>query len=84
MAIMRDALGVYSSLRSITLVPAKLSPPIRASQSAASCGTGQGDVGSLSTMITPAMASSRRSSEARVGRSPSTTQASSTDHAGIR
>ncbi len=84
MASMRDSLGVWLYLRSTALVTAKLKPPMMASQSAPLCGTGQGDSGVLSTISTPAMASSRRSSEAGVGFSPSMTQATSTDQAGIR
>jgi hypothetical protein len=66
------------------LVMAKHSPPPMASQSAPLLGSGQGESGALSTITTPPRASSSRSSEARLGRSPSSGHASTMDQAGMR
>ena len=84
MASMRDASGVWLSLRSMMLVSAKLKPPISASQSARLSGTGHWAPGVLSTITTPVSASARRSTEPPVGFSPSSGQASKTTQAGIR
>ena len=84
MANMREPVGACRALRSNTLVTAKLKPPMIASQSAPPCGIGHGDSGVLSTISTPVMASAKRNSEASEGFSPSISQATSTDQAGIR
>jgi len=47
-------------------------------------GTGHGEPGDFSTITTPASANASRRSEPVLGFSLSSTQAMSTDHAGIR
>ena len=81
---MREPVGVCESLLSITFVSAKLKPPMSASQSGKPCGRGHDASGAFSTISTPAMAMTSRSSDAAVGFSPSNAHATSTDHAGIK
>ena len=66
------------------LVTAKLKPAPTPSQSGRLDGTGQSVPGAFSTTTTPLSASATRASAPPVGRSPSSSQPSSTLHSGIR
>jgi hypothetical protein len=84
MASARDSPGASRRWRSTMLVTAKPKPAATPSQSGRLEGTGHSVPGAFSTTTTPVSASATRASAPPVGRSPSSSQASSTLHSGIR